>query len=383
MDIDDETLLAMVAARGLKMRPTASVQQSTVAQPPTATQPPAAPTQPAAPIQTATRTQSAASTLSAAPSAQSAPPAWSAPPARSTAPVRTTSSARAVRRSVSGSILAASQSARHNMVPTVQQSAELTVPAQRQLTSRESTALLTELAQIRDSEEKITFAFIGRRPSLDGQRKTSLDVKALLELSNEGWGTLRRVVKTSLQRTPGIDMTKTATMQASQSVIDQAIKQVVAILPDFEAYAAYDYWPLDITVHKVLRSSTNTTQSRKRKKEGRRANLEQAAGESNANVDNSGVTNGKEVEEPVHVEVPSAVVHTPEVPNTAVTTQDEVVANLAQDMGNMSVDVPWAQDEEMAPAPFTLPADLTGNPSTGASAVSSESALTPPPTTPA
>jgi hypothetical protein len=159
-------------------------------------------------------------------------------------------------------------------------------------------------------------------------------------------------------------MTKTATMQVSNSVVEQAIKQVcntfqafsriqlvisfcyiqvVVILPDFEVYAPYDYWPLELTVHRVLRSTTNGTQGRRRKKEERQAEREQAEcgqaeSESNGNVDEDDMTNSRQVEEPTHLEAPSMAVHIPEVPNAPVTAQNECIAGLTQGLGDMSVD---------------------------------------------
>jgi hypothetical protein len=56
-------------------------------------------------------------------------------------------------------------------------------------------------------------------------------------------------------------------------------------------------------------------------------------------------TNGKEVEEPTHLEATSMAAHIPEVPNAPVATQGKNMANLTQGLGNMSVDPVWVHSK--------------------------------------
>ncbi|KAG9081080.1 hypothetical protein FRC07_014663 [Ceratobasidium sp. 392] len=281
-------------------------------------------------------------------------------------------------------------------------------PTACKLTAAELTELCLELQQILDGVDPFDIPFVGDKPP--GIRSISVDVQGLLGLTNQAFAVLRQLVKTSLQRTPGVNMTVTITQQASYYLVLRAFKPILAIVPGLKAYEAYDYWPLDCLAHKVFWTTANKYASHKRAR-NRRADAvlgEDEAVEGQVAENEVARNEGTEAppaqpepsaqpEPPVQPEAPaqpeapparSGVEPTvnpeaPTAPTTASTRKvDDDIMDITDGFSQMQMNRNPDQEDEEEMGPFTLPPDLTGPGPTRAPAAPSEPASAPTPSTP-
>ncbi|KAG9088673.1 hypothetical protein FS749_001981 [Ceratobasidium sp. UAMH 11750] len=252
-------------------------------------------------------------------------------------------------------------------------------------TAPDNSVFLSELTQIRAGGGVIRIAFIGAEPQVKG-RKSALNIKRLLKMDPEGWTTVRRLVKTCLQKTSGINMTLSYTRQESLGIIQRACRRVLPVLPEFEVYAGHDYWPLNHIAQTVLRTASNNHQSRRRAR-ARREQAEANPQEEAEDEDADDIIEDMEEPEvtPINSANPEPQPGTArnETVNAPVTTEDDMVADLTQNIGNMSVDpVSALFDDEVNSEPFTLPAEFAGGNPIQASSTPSQPTPSFPPASP-
>ncbi|KAF8595441.1 hypothetical protein BDV93DRAFT_528644 [Ceratobasidium sp. AG-I] len=363
----------------LPSRPLAATRPSSLSRPTPLAQS-TTPTLPSAPFQPTTPALSAPLPFNPLPapaqpvipaqptiSTSSVAPAQTAIPTRSIGPDRPVGPARAARQAASDAHL------------TTRPLTGAGAPAPRKLSSTEVAELQLELSKHLEDVDRFEIKYA----SYPGGRKTTVKVKKLLDLSDDAFKVISKMLKIALGRTPGIDMTLTIKKQASNYLIMRAIHYVLPLLPGFEIYKDHDYWPLECIASRLFRNGANVTQNKKRTKirlqAGDKANP--GSGDERAAEHEDAPTVEQVVESqanfPARPEAQSLlnsnVSTAPGLPaarsiyGTDVLTEDDVVANVARDLGNMSVDPTLEQaavaDQE-AFEPFTLPPELTGAAST-------------------
>ncbi|KAF8593469.1 hypothetical protein BDV93DRAFT_566518, partial [Ceratobasidium sp. AG-I] len=263
----------MSAPLALPTRPSQPIRQpSAPSRPFAATRPswlkptvPTGPAQPAKPAQSAPPLPSSTVPVQLAVSAQTANPTLPTEPAhpttstRSTAPARPTGPARVARQAATNSPITGAG-------PTGRPSRNLTgtgPPPPRKLSTPEIAELHFELNKLMDGVDPFEIKYVDTNP---GGRKTRVNVKELLDLSDDSFRVIRKILRTTLSRTPGIDMTQTMNNQGSHFLIIRAIHYALPILPGFEVYKEDDYWPLQCIASRLFRNGANLVQNKQRTK---------------------------------------------------------------------------------------------------------------------
>ncbi|KAF8594857.1 hypothetical protein BDV93DRAFT_515447 [Ceratobasidium sp. AG-I] len=332
---------------------------------------PAAPAQSAPPL-SASLTIPAQSVVSTQPVVPTPSTALAEPAAltRSTAPNWSMGPARVARQAISNSHLTVAK-------PTGRLArAGAGAPPPRELSTNEVLELHYRLSKVLNNAAPFEIKFVDTDP---GGRRTRVNVQRLLGLSSNAFQAIREILKIALERTPGIDLTQTITNQGSNYLIVRAIQYVLPILPGFEVYKEVDYWPLQCIASKLFRNWANGSQTKQRAKAALEAGSEaesNAAPTGEQAIKSEVDPNGEIGAQPTPLESsPTFSLEksaTPGAPTARliqgapVVIEDNVVANMTHDLGNMSVDPVREQvfpDEEV-PEPFALPADLAGATST-------------------
>ncbi|KAF8595436.1 hypothetical protein BDV93DRAFT_514984 [Ceratobasidium sp. AG-I] len=228
-------------------------------------------------------------------------------------------------------------------------------PPPHELSTIEIRELHFQLSQILDGMDPFEIKFVDTYP---GRRKTKVDVRGHLGLSKEAFRAIR----------------------GSNYLIIQAIRYVLPLLPGFEVYKEGDYWPLQCIASKLFRNGVNVTQNKQRTKA--RLELENGSAEPGAGsaaalvgeqVIKSDVNPNSEISmQPAELEsrpmLNLEVVVAPRAPTARsihgahIVIEDNIVANMTHNLGNMSVDPVREQSAfpaEEALEPFALPVELT------------------------
>ncbi|QRW13659.1 hypothetical protein RhiLY_12658 [Ceratobasidium sp. AG-Ba] len=307
---------------------------------------------------------------------------------RSSSAIRTTSSTRVARRTASGAPIGASANPRPATPVPAASPASTTAPTDlaiyeptaSEISAAETAVLAREVSRIKFRSAPIKIKFIGEEPRRKkGVRQTQVKVEEYLDVDRKMMDTIRSIMKLVLSRTPGVDMRETINNQPIKSSVMRAVKHTAQLIPEFQVYADYDYWPLEIIAARILRTSADNYQ--KANKRGGDQKLQEddveqastgmdqeskAAPASSAQswADTPPTSTTSETPQAPLVATESSVPSS--IPHAAVSkdseTVDEVIANLTNNFDDMCVEGPAREpneaDEDLGP--FTLPADLTG-----------------------
>ncbi|KAG9086007.1 hypothetical protein FS749_003976 [Ceratobasidium sp. UAMH 11750] len=225
----------------------------------------AAPAVRAAPAVLATRAASVAPTTRPTPAvpvtraraATAAPAARvtaAALPAVSAAPATLASSGQAALHSAPSSRVApsgrvASANRARSATPIMQ-------PYPTALSQADHEALHNKLLGMRARLPSFVVKWVPNRP--DGSPgRGDYNLEDTFELTSDEYWTIWNVCKHALLRTPGIDMTKSITLQRPKGIVRKVVNKLVLIFPEFDAYSLVDHYALEDFCHAILRSSSS------------------------------------------------------------------------------------------------------------------------------
>ncbi|QRV96868.1 hypothetical protein RhiJN_24886 [Ceratobasidium sp. AG-Ba] len=88
-------------------------------------------------------------------------------------------------------------------------------------------------------------------------REIQVKVEKYLGVDKKMMKTIPATTKLVLSRCPDVDMRETFKNQPIKSAVTRALKLTAKLMPEFQVYAKYNYWPLEIIAARILWNSAN------------------------------------------------------------------------------------------------------------------------------